>query len=127
MKAVLHSLRLLCMCLCGLLALGAPTAASEREEGSTSALLREQLGARVERALSQGRQHELRFEVVEISHWQLSRDDAEFVLWGLLHSSNAPARMLRVESRINRRSLQLGELDLQAFDELQALQLAPLR
>lgn len=122
MNAAVHTLCLLC-----LLALGAPVAASEREGVSNPALLREQLGVRVERALSQGGQHALRFEVVEISHWLLSRNEAEFVLWGLLHTSNAPARMLRVESRINRRSLELGELDLQAFDELQALQLAPLR
>jgi hypothetical protein len=35
--------------------------------------------------------------------------------------------MLRVKSSLDRRSLQLGALDLQHFDEWQALQLAPPR
>lgn len=108
--------------LCVLLALftlSASAFASDRAE-ATSAVLREQLGSRVERALSQGQPHALRFEVVEVSHWQLHRNEADFVLWGLLHVSDAPARMLRVESRIDRRSLELGELELQSFDELQA-------
>lgn len=108
----------LCILL-ALLPLSTSVLASDRAE-VTSGVLREQLGNRVERALNQGQPHALRFEVVEISHWQLHRGEADFVLWGLLHVPNAPARMLRVESRIDRLSLELGELELQSFDELQA-------
>lgn len=89
---------------------------------ATSTLLSEQLGSRVESALARRDARPLRFEVVEISHWQLQPREAEFVLWGLLHVADAPARMLRVESRIDRRSLELDALQLQSFDELQARQ-----
>jgi hypothetical protein len=99
---------------------------AEREH-STSALMREQLGTRVEAALARRDARPLRFEVVEISHWRLQPREADFVLWGLLYVADAPARMLRVESRINRRSLALGELQLQSFDELQARQSPPPR
>lgn len=116
--------------LLALLLLATPVVASEDSERvraearaeATSTLLREQLGSRVEAALAQGEARPLRFEVVEISHWQLHRREAEFVLWGLLHVADAPARMLRVESRIDRRSLELDALQLQSFDELQARQ-----
>lgn len=116
--------------LLALLLLAAPVIASEDRErtqadaraAATSTLLREQLGSRVEAALAQGEARPLRFEVVEISHWQLQPREAEFVLWGLLHVADGPARMLRVESRIDRRSLELDALQLQSFDELQARQ-----
>lgn len=116
--------------LLALLLLAAPVSASEgRERGqadaraeAASTLLREQLGSRVEAALARRDARPLRFEVVEISHWQLQPREAEFVLWGLLHVADAPARMLRVESRIDRSSLELDALQLQSFDELQARQ-----
>jgi len=116
--------------LLALLLLAAPVIASEDRERAradtqaeaTSTLLREQLGSRVEAALARRDSRPLRFEVVEISHWQLHRREADFVLWGLLHVADAPARMLRVESSIDRRSLELDALQLQSFDELQARQ-----
>jgi hypothetical protein len=89
--------------------------------------LHDQLGARIQQALREAEGRPLRFELIEISAWRLGREHAEFVLWGLLLEDKAPARMLRVESSLDRRSLELGPLDLQHFDERQALQLAPLR
>jgi hypothetical protein len=89
--------------------------------------LHAQLGARIQQALCESEGRLLRFEVIEISAWRLGREHAEFVLWGLIHEDKAPPRMLRVESSLDRRSLQLGALDLQHFDERQALPRAPLR
>jgi hypothetical protein len=89
--------------------------------------LHAQLGARIQQALREAEGRPLRFELIEISAWRLGREHAEFVLWGLLFEDTAPARMLRVESSLDRRSLQLGALDLQHFDEWQALQLTPPR
>lgn len=85
------------------------------------AQLHEQLGLRVEHALREGNTRDLRFEVVEVTHWHLARDEAEFELWGLVHEDGSPSQMLRVDSRIDRRSLQLKAFAVQPFDEFQAL------
>lgn len=67
------------------------------------------------------------FEPLQLGDWTLSGHEADFELWGLLHQANQPVRMLRVRGRIERRSFELDRLELQAFDELQALQPAPRR
>lgn len=107
-------------CLFALLAAGLPASASEAVD-PVPAQLHEQLGLRIEHALREGSAHELHFEVVEVTHWHLARDEAEFELWGLVHEDGSPSRMLRVDSRIDRRSLELKAFAVQPFDEFQAL------
>lgn len=67
----------------------------------------------------------VQFEPLQMGNWTLSGAEADFELWGLLHAPDQPVRMLRVRGRIERRSFELDRLELQAFDERQALQPAP--
>ena len=67
----------------------------------------------------------VQFEPLQLGDWTLSGAEADFELWGLLHAPDQPVRMLRVRGRIERRSFELDRLELQAFDERQALQPAP--
>ena len=67
----------------------------------------------------------VQFEPLQLGNWTLSGAEADFELWGLLHAPDQPVRMLRVRGRIERHSFELDRLELQAFDERQALQPAP--
>lgn len=111
-------------CLFVLLAASLQVSAREYID-RTPAQLHEQLGLRIEHALREGSSRELRFEVIEVTHWHLARDEAEFELWGLVHEDGSASQMLRIDSRIDRRSLELTAFAVQPFDEFQALGPAP--
>lgn len=108
--------------LCALTAFWAPVLAVSADISAPSQrVLHQQLALRIENALKADTDDELRFEVVDVADWRLGPTTAEFVLWGLLQRQGRIVEMLRIESGLDRRTLELVDVRMERFDELQVM------